>query len=61
MPTISIPEHGLTVTEAARALNVSDATVRMALHRGVCPATRVLGRVRLTATDLEQYVRARSR
>jgi excisionase family DNA binding protein len=61
--TIAVPAcpQGLTVNEAARALDISEAALRQAIYRGRCPATRHLGRVRLTQDDLDAFVRTRTR
>jgi excisionase family DNA binding protein len=54
--------HGplLTRAEAARFLSVSEQTVYRILRRGELPAFRVGHSIRITQTDLENYLRAQS-
>jgi excisionase family DNA binding protein len=50
------PPMVLTVAEAARALQVSQASIRAAIGRGELPAFRLGRRVLLPRTGLEQVV-----
>lgn len=53
-------DHGplLTRGEAAEFLAVSDSTVYRLIRGGALPAYRVGHQIRLTQTDLENYLKA---
>lgn len=56
------PKASLTLLEGAYRWRLHPETIRRAVRRGVLPHTRVLGRIHITANELEQFVRnSRSR
>lgn len=59
MVTTTEPEY--TVHQAAQRLGCSEPTLRCAIQAGALKARRHLGRVRLAQSDLDAFVRARSR
>lgn len=53
------PRHLLTVADVAAQLQVSQKTVRRAIERGDLAIHRIGRQIRISATDLDIYVRLR--
>jgi excisionase family DNA binding protein len=52
--------HALTAKEAARAVGVSERTIRRAIDRGALPATKRKGVFQIAPRDLDQFSAGRS-
>jgi excisionase family DNA binding protein len=51
----------LSILEGAWRWSLHPSTLRRAVQRGELPHSRVLGKIRIRAEDLEQFVRGRGR
>jgi excisionase family DNA binding protein len=55
------PGFEYSVSDAARHLRVSEPALRYAIEKGRLPVVRRLGRVKVTAEGVEQFLRQHTR